>query len=208
MQKYIVAYLGLACWVMFYSVTVYAMEAGWEEVKNQHGVSVYSRHNESGYIEIKAHTRIDAKVSQFMALLENVALADQWIDGCEKVELLSAPNDSERIVHSYFSAPWPFKDRDMVTHSITQTNQETGNTIIDIKDLGKRYPSVDNYVRMENVSGRWTINNTRNQQIEITYQGFGEPAGKLPVWLANQIIVRSTFNTFTGLQEQLAKSPD
>ncbi len=38
---------------------------------------------------------------------------------------------------------------------------------------------------------------------EITYQGYGDPGGAVPNWLANRLIKNSSFETFVNMRKQI-----
>ena len=177
----------------------------WQLQIDKQDVQVYSRKTDSGYIEVKAVTNIKALPKDLLALLENVAIARQWIDNSERVELIDSPTADERIVHSFFAAPWPVKDRDMVTHSKTVFEQ-SGIVNIVVSDYSNHYPATNAYVRMANVSGKWTMQPTGSKQMKVIYQGSGEPSGNLPIWLANNLVKSSTYNTFKQMRMMLERN--
>lgn len=179
-----------------------AATENWEVQKDDDGIKVYSRKTNSGYEEIKATTIVEALPIDMLTLLDNVAIASKWIDSAEKVELINSPSENERIVHSYFQAPWPVKNRDMVTHSKTIFKQ-AGDVEIIVTDYSHVIPASNQYIRMENVRGVWSLKILAHGKMRVTYEGYGEPAGGLPVWLANRLVKSSTFNTFKQLRSQL-----
>ncbi|GAA0859208.1 START domain-containing protein [Aliiglaciecola litoralis] len=194
---------------LFISASVLADTAdlAWEVATQKQGISVFTRATASGYKEIKASMTINAHPMDFVNLLENIALAPQWIANCRKVELLEKRGNFERVVKSTFSAPWPVQDREMVTYSFTSIDPNNGKITIDISDMSQRYPDDkdDDNVRMLNVSGQWKLLKLENGLTTLSYQGYGEPAGNLPIWLSNQLVVSSVYTTFNNLREILQK---
>ena len=93
----------------------------------------------------------------------------------------------------------------MVTQSTTSVNQADGSVVIKIIDYTHHFPATKRYVRMEKVEGTWEIIPQQYQQVLIRYTGYGEPSGNLPRWLANQLLVSSTYDTFVQLQKLLSK---
>jgi len=177
----------------------------WKFEKKSSDVELYSQKTRSGFLKVKATTELPIEADLFLALLENVDIADNWIANCEKVEVINSPSDNERIVHTYFSAPWPVRDRDMVTYSKTSFDEMTNTITIRVRDYSSKLPGVENYVRMKNVNGVWTIKNSDENNISITYEGFGEPAGNIPIWMANNLLKSSTFETFKNMRAILKK---
>jgi hypothetical protein len=89
----------------------------------------------------------------------------------------------------------------MVTRSITRVEED--KISIKIDDVGQQYPSQSNTVRMTNIHGEWKVIKLANNFIEISYQGTGNASGNIPIWLANKVLIDSTYATFVNLSEIL-----
>ena len=182
-----------------FSETSLAITEEWQFERQKGQVKIYSRQTESGYKEIKAQTTVKSSPVALLLLLDDISRAPEWISENIEVKILSAPDKHERIVQSYFSAPWPIKDRDMITHSTTSIDKS--GVVIDISNKGEEFPKENDYVRMREVSGRWHATMVSDQICNISYQGSGNPSGNIPRWLANKVIINSTFETFLNLSE-------
>jgi hypothetical protein len=182
-----------------FSETSLAITEEWQLERQKGQVKIYSRQTESGYKEIKAQTTVKSSPVALLLLLDDISRAPEWISENIEVKILSAPDKHERIVQSYFSAPWPIKDRDMITHSTTSIDKS--GVVIDISNKGEEFPDENDYVRMREVSGRWHATMVSDQICNISYQGSGNPSGNIPRWLANKVIINSTFETFLNLSE-------
>jgi hypothetical protein len=169
----------------------------WKLEKQQQQITVSSKKSDSGYKNILATTIVKSRPEALLHLFDDVERGPLWIANCIKVEVISAPSENERIVHSYFSAPWPIKDRDMVTYSLSSVQQDSLSIVI--SNSGDTYPTNEAYVRMQNMFGEWKVNELANGEIQISYQGGGNPAGKLPRWVANKALIGATFETFINL---------
>ncbi len=187
----------------FVNHAVAAAQVEWEIKKAKKGITVSTRKTASGYKEVKATVTANATIQDFLALLDNTAIAPQWVDHCEKIELLAMPSDYERVVKTSFSAPWPVKDREMVTYSLTQFDEVNNIASIAISDASDNHPQTSSKIRMQGVKGKWTLITLDANSLSITYEGYGEPAGKMPKWLANRLVVTSTYKTFKNLRTTL-----
>lgn len=185
----------------------------WTLEKDEQNVAIYSRTTPTGYKEIKAVTQLESHPKALMKLLDDTEAGPGWISHCRKVETLDWFGADERTVHTFFSAPWPIQDRDMITYSKTDYDPQTGIITIKVTDKGSEHVRLNHYVRMEAVSGTWTVTPKSEGAIEITYQGYGEASGSIPTWLANRLLVSSTHETFVNMQQQIRlpryqKDPD
>ena len=173
--------------------------ADWKLEKQQDNVSIYSRDSDSGYKEIWGKVVVEANPHALITLLNDVAFSTQWIHNCTKVKILNDISPTERLINSFFSVPWPAKDRDMVFYSKTTL---THNTVrIEIFDRGDTIPQHQEYVRMQNMHGLWQADALQQGRSEITYIGGGNPGGNLPTFIANRELISSTFQTFQNLSK-------
>lgn len=175
----------------------------WKIEKQQSNIVVYSRSGNDGYAEVLAKIQLQSSLSALLLLLDDAEIAPDWIDHCLQIEIVTSKSLNERLVHAQFSAPWPLKKRDMYTFSNTYQDLQTLEITIDISDRGEQYPPEKSFVRMQNVSGQWHIAPLENGMVEISYQGSGDPAGNIPRWLANKLLISSTYTTFSNLKHML-----
>lgn len=170
----------------------------WKLEKQRDGVSVFSRPLSNHLLQIKALTTVQGSHERFIRLLEDVGHCAKWIANCKKVEVVAAPDQATRVVHTFFSAPWPIRDRDMVTRSITTKHQDILE--IRVQDAGQTFPLTPKHVRMTDVSGQWRLVEIPDGTMTVSYIGSGSPAGKIPDWLAKGALLDSTFETFSKLK--------
>jgi hypothetical protein len=184
-------------------VTLLNSNNGWAEdwklEKQKNNVSIYSKKNDSGFKQILVKTTVDANPYALVALLDDVTFSPQWIHNCLEVKVLEEISPTERLVNSFFAAPWPVKNRDMVFFSSTTIND--GVVQIEISDRGNTTPHNSKYVRMQNMHGIWKAIQLENGKSEITYTGGGNPGGNLPTFIANKELISSMFKTFQNLNK-------
>lgn len=171
----------------------------WKLEKQKNNVSIYSKQTDSGYKEILVKTTVDTNPYALVALLDDVTFSPQWIHNCLEVKILEEISPTERLVNSFFAAPWPIKDRDMVT--VSSTTVSDNMVQIQISDRGNTTPRHPKYVRMQNMHGLWEAIRLESGKSEITYTGGGNPGGNLPTFIANKEMISSMFKTFQNLSE-------
>ncbi|MBY8091797.1 START domain-containing protein [Vibrio fluvialis] len=178
-----------------------AQPVPWEMAKNQDGITIQTRKHRDGLVEIRAQMFVNTTYAAFMTLLEDSSNVPNWIDNVDSSRVLKQISDNENIVYTRFAAPWPARDRDMVTYS--QFKQFAGALVLTIKDASDQYPEQEGFVRIKAVKATWTLEKLTNGMTHIDYTAFADPGGMLPNWLANKLSVSSAFNTFEGLRTQL-----
>jgi hypothetical protein len=190
--------------VCFLSFGLMAQDGQWTLQKQQGSLSVFARPTSKGDYEVLAKTQTTNSLASVLFLLDDVERAPKWIAHCKKVVLINK-DGNKRWVHSLFDAPWPLKDRDMVTYSLISRNPETNAIKIEVHNRGELLPDENNFVRMQNVYGQWLISAIEPGLTEVRYQGAGNPAGNIPQWLANKLLIDSTFTTFQNMQRLLSQ---
>lgn len=191
------ALLWLTLWINF---SAHA-KPEWILEKEESNVSIHSRMTDTGYIEVKVKTQINTSPFALLKVLDDTAAACEWIAHCRSVEIMDWFANTRRTVRTNFSAPWPVKDRDMITASTAQIDRQQQSINIVITDKGQEYATLSNYQRMENVRGTWNTQRLENGMVEIEYIGYGEAAGSIPIWLANRLLISSTLDTFVNLRK-------
>ncbi|WP_154179442.1 START domain-containing protein [Vibrio furnissii] len=178
-----------------------ATPIAWHMAKSDNGITIQTRKHRDGLVEIRAQMLVPTTYAAFMNLLENSSNLPNWIDHVASSRVLKKISDHEHIVYTRFSAPWPARDRDMVTYS--QFQQFPGSLVLTIEDASDQYPEQEGFVRIKAVKATWTLEKLTNGMTHIDYTAFADPGGMLPNWLANKLSVSSAFNTFEGLRAQL-----
>lgn len=189
----------LAALVSTYSYS--ANEKTWTFIKTEQGITIEKRDHQDGLIEIRAQMLFPTRYSAFLLLLEDSDNIPNWIDNASHSRVLQQISSNENIVYTQFAAPWPAKDRDMVTYSRYQIVDGAFELLI--KDASDYLPQNPDYIRITAVRARWVLEKLTNGQTHIEYTAFANPGGALPDWLANQLSVDSALATFIGLKREL-----
>ncbi len=173
----------------------------WNLASASKNVTVYQRETQNNQLAVRGIAQLHSTTKAFLQLLDDTKRAPLWIANCREVTILSSDKNNIRIVHSKFDAPWPIKDRDMVTKSVSYYQHNI--LFIDIIDVGEQYPQTEGYVRMQQVNGQWKLFLAANGLLTIEYTGRADPAGKIPTWLANRTLISSVRETFENIVQQL-----
>ncbi len=175
----------------------------WKLAKSEDGIRVHTREHQGGLVEIRAQMFVETSYGAFLLLLEDSNNLPNWVDNVSKSEVLKQVSPTENIVYTKFAAPWPAKDRDMVTYSRYELLD--GAFQLEIKDASQQYPEQESYIRIKAVEAHWTLEKLTNGLTHINYTAYADPGGMLPDWLANKLSVSGAFNTFSALKAQLPK---
>ncbi|MFH0213650.1 START domain-containing protein [Vibrio alginolyticus] len=174
----------------------------WQFESDKNGITIYSREHSDGLVEIRARMFTPTSYGAFLTLLEDSDNIPNWIDNTSHSRVLNQISTTENIVYTQFKAPWPAKNRDMVTYSKYWVD-ELGFTI-EIKSAPDSYLAEQNgYVRIRSVDATWELQKLTNDTTLVEYKAFADPGGLLPNWLINKLSKESAWATFSNLRKEL-----
>ncbi|HHX8533830.1 TPA: START domain-containing protein [Vibrio alginolyticus] len=174
----------------------------WQFESDKDGITIYSREHSDGLVEIRARMFTPTSYGAFLTLLEDSDNIPNWIDNASHSRVLNQISATENIVYTQFKAPWPAKNRDMVTNSKYWVD-ELGFTI-EIKSAPDSYLAEQNgYVRIRSVDATWELQKLTNDTTLVEYKAFADPGGLLPNWLINKLSKESAWATFSNLRKEL-----
>lgn len=174
----------------------------WQQVRTKNGIQVFEKRHSSGFNSFKANMTTTGCISRFQSVLHDTANVDKWVSNVNHVEVLAQLNADENYVYTQFDAPWPVKNRDMVTYSKSELIN-SNNLLITIRSAPYFKPENNQYIRIKNLTANWSVVNIGDQRIEVTYQVHAEPGGDLPRWLVNNMTRSNMYTTFKKLRDYL-----
>tara|TARA_Y100001956_G_scaffold82909_1_gene106689 strand:- start:3050 stop:3691 length:642 start_codon:yes stop_codon:yes gene_type:complete len=190
--------------LIFCSYSSAQPKASWKFEESVDGISVYSREHKDGLVEIKSQMFTPTTYGAFLSLLEDSSNVPNWIDNVSHSRVLKQLSASENIVYTQFAAPWPAKDRDMVTYSKYSVD-ELGFTLSITDAPESTLVEQEGYIRISSVKAQWQLQKLTSGTTLIEYTAFADPGGALPDWLVNQLAKESARKTFEQLRLQLPK---
>jgi hypothetical protein len=176
----------------------------WKLWRDQDEIKIYSRMSGSGYLDIRATTKINTTLSAFIALLHDTARVPEWVQSVSDVTVIKVLGERSNIVHTQFQAPWPVANRDMVTFS-EYSQPEPCSLVLNISDRHDAIPELEGYIRIIDVRSRWLLAVQPGGSVNVDYQAHANTSGLLPKWIANRTSLQTAFKTFQALPQQLAE---
>lgn len=190
--------------------TTSASASEWELEKHDedNDIKVYTRlkpDSNSDFKEFKGTTHIKSRITALVALLDAPDLACEWMHNCVDFKFIEEVSDTQKYSYSINNAPWPVTDRDLVVYSDTQQNSHDYSVTISLSSAFDKVAEDDDYIRVKELNGTWTLTPMDNGLIEVTYQLFLDPAGSLPSMIASTTVVDTPYYTLLNLREIITK---
>lgn len=179
-------------------------QSEWELKKDRDGIKVYLSNSEDTKIKkFKVVTFVKATPIEIADAVVDLENNYKWFVNVEKAELLERLSKDAFIFKQVINVPFPFKNREVV--AMSSVNYLTNGVVrIDLKEKASYIPENEDYVRMPISRGYWILTPSKGGT-NVEYSFLADPAGDIPVWLANQFIVGSPLKTIKGLREYLEK---
>lgn len=196
--------------------TAAAAEA-WHLEKADQGVKVYLRdYPDSSIPEFKAVTRISASMGSILAVLLDVSAYPEWVHRCREAVSLEVVSNREQYIYQVNTLPFA-RDRDIILHA-ELVHRNHGREIIIELEAAPRYCQ-DNaaaicdsieaqpYIRIPEMVGSYRMEQLAGGTVEVTWQQFIDPGGKLPAWLIKAMISSVPLKTLSELHEMVERPP-
>ena len=177
----------------------------WQLVKDENGIKVYTRTlAHSDYKEFRGEMDVEAKLDALLTFIKNADRCPNWQYKCIKALTLS-----NGYIYKLSNLPWPLSDRYTVMQTQMHYDKQDKTYTLHLKNIerGKlsqqilaQLPVENDTVQMRYSDGYWQFKIDSPSIIHITYQMHGDPAGVIPVVLANQGVTNAAFVTLSNLK--------
>jgi len=137
------------------------------------------------------------------AMIGNPKDLEWWGENIRGIRVLSYEKDKHIQYYLIYDAPWPFKDRDLVADVRITTDPSSGTRTIYSVPLPDVIPENPELVRVTKYWQRWTIQPLNNGLIHLTLEGFIDPAGSVPAWLYNMVVIDTPLKLMREVQKRV-----
>ncbi len=178
----------------------------WQLRKEADGISVYSRQiQDVDYLEFKAVTKIPGKVASALALLNDTAACSQWLHRCVESHVITQISNLESIFYQVSKLPFPAKARDLVFHAVA-SQKPTGEILVTLRARPDLLPLAEP-IRIRHAYGTYLLEPLSDTTSRLTWQQYIDPAGSLPAWIVNRMLVDLPFNSLQAFRKLVTHQP-
>ncbi len=204
-MKYTVSMFSL---FILLQTAVFADPPSWETLDwnlefQEENLSIHTaRVNGSAFKAVKSRSTYKAPISGLIAMITDMSRFGQWVAGIKHASLIKKVSSTSQLCYNVNAAPFPLKDRDVV---ILQSLERVGENEVRIITISQNgiIPEKEQYTRMKNLTGMWILRSTSSEETELTYIVHVDPAGNVPSWVVNQMIIDLPRETMLGLHKAL-----
>ncbi len=197
----------LLLWGVFCSVCVSAnaQTAAWQLEREKDSITVSSRHrDEEKTKEFRVEMKSSYAVADFVRIIKEASLGTQWIHRAVRFETLETLNERTWYTYTEISIPWPFANKDLITHNTLLENTKEHNVTIRMVNQPTFRPQIEGISRLEHSEAQWRFETLPSGETLVAYEVFARSSGGLPAWLVNPIIVQGLYATLRDLRTVVA----
>jgi len=164
----------------------------WKFIKEQDGIKLFTRKEDGSSLKsFKGIMDVTSTMDKVCNLIGNVKNHDWWDENLREIKVLTYEKDKYFQYYLIYKVPWPFTDRDLCVETHVTTDPLTGRRVMTATPLNNVVPEKPDLIRIKNYWQKWTIQPMGNGVIRLTLEGFVDPAGNVPSWLYNMVIVET-----------------
>jgi len=182
----------------------------WQQSETHKNITIYTRsYKGSNFNAFKAVAKIDHSIESIFAVISDPTSCPLWVDNClESYNYVNHQQEKTQFKNRYGYAlshlPWPFKNRDLIVNIVTSNNPETNEITITMSSDKNLISDTDEAVHITDSHTKYILRPINKNQTELIWMQHTEPAGKLPAWLVNSMIISLPLKSTANL-ENIAK---
>ena len=176
----------------------------WDFIKEKDGIKIYTcKETGKSLKSFKGVTDINAPAEKIFELIEDVNNTDWWDKNLTQIRVLLYEKNKRAQYYLVYELPWPVKNHDLCVDVKITIDQATGERKITAVSLNGVIPERTDMVRIKDYRQTWTIIPAGKEMTHVILEGFVDPAGNIPDWISNMVIIDSPFKAISGVRKQL-----
>ena len=178
-----------------------AADTEWRLEKEGSGITVHTRSVQgSPHRAVRSRMVVDTPIVELVALLKDKDACSEWVRFCEASHVHETLGAQEEYVYTVNDMPWPLADRDVLSHVTWTAEPDTGAIRMDARATQDVLEARDNRIRLTDAMASWTFRPMEGGRVEVISEVHVDPAGPVPAWITNGLLVDAPFATMKQLR--------
>ena len=180
-----------------------AVAQSWDFIKEKDGIKIFTRRDPRKSLKsYKGVTDVKASAEMVFAMIENVNNTDWWDKNLNQIKVLFYEKYKRAQYYLVYELPWPVTDRDLCVDVIVTADPGTGAYTITAVPLQGVIPEHAGINRIKEYRQTWTVTPVGKDLSHVELEGYVDPAGSIPDWLSNMLIVDSPLKVMGGVRQR------
>jgi hypothetical protein len=178
----------------------------WDFIKEKDGIKIYTRVEDGKLLKsYKGVTVINVGTEKIFALMEDTTNTEWWDKNLTHIKVLQYEKGKRVRYYMVYDLPWPVIDRDLCVDVTISKDTVTGEGKFCAVSINGVIPEHNDMVRIKDYRQTWTIIPAGKEITDIILDGYVDPAGIIPKWISNMLIIESPIKAISGLKQAMAK---
>lgn len=195
--------------ILFSPLAPAAKDDGWviaAKARSAEDISLWTRTIPGASLKaFRGSMHTDAPLESVAALLYDMRYMCDWIFRCKEARFVGTAENGDSYIYLAIKGIWPVGDRDAVLRVTPVWDTATGALTLKGVAAPDRLPEVDGYVRIPAIESSWRVTPVTGGLMHIEMEGHVDPAGYVPLWLANTVVTLVPRFTLHSVRELLRK---
>jgi len=178
----------------------------WDFIKEKDGIKIYTRIEAGKSLKsYKGVADINSPAKKVFALIEDVNNTDWWDKNFNQIKVLLYEKNKRAQYYLVYNLPWPVTNRDLCVDVQVTFDSVAGVGRITATPLPGGSPERQDMIRIKEYRQTWNVEPAGKEMAHVVLEGYIDPAGSIPDWLTNMLIVDSPFKVISGVKQRLEK---
>lgn len=203
------ALLGTALLALLLSGIAGAAADGWvtaAKARTPEDISLWTRSVPGAALKaFRGATHVTVPMESAVAFVYDISTMTRWIFRCQEARLLAEESDGSRVIHLKIKGIWPMDDRDAVIRVTPTLDTATGELRLTGIAAPDYLPKQEGYIRIPSIESSWLMKPAANGLLRVELTGHVDPAGNVPLWLANSVVTLVPRYTLKHMRELVSE---
>jgi hypothetical protein len=188
------------------TATATSAEACWgDPVREKAGIRVYTRPVAGSVFKaFRGEVTLATTLDSVLALLNDIPACVDWLHQCKSARLLEEVSFQQRYFYQASNMPFPVKDRDYVLLATLSIHEDRQGVRLRLEARPEYLPETKD-VRIRQISGFYDLTRCQddngNEIVALVWEQHVDPAGDIPKWLVNLLMVDIPYNSLRDFRE-------
>lgn len=153
--------------------------------------------------EMRVSFAVEAQPDSIISMFTDTDMFSQWSAGLEKCNMIDKDSASW-IMYNLYDAPWPFKQRDLITeYKLVRTDSKTTLNMTGKPNL---LPEYEDVMRMKLYEGYWSFQPLSNGLTHVEFHTVSFTGPIIPRFLQDPVLQKTFINSMKKLKALLNHS--
>lgn len=144
---------------------------------------------------------VDSPIQALVAIIRDTEACREWAQFCAESYVHESLSAEEAYIYTLNDMPWPVADRDVLSHVTWTVDAETGQVDMEAVATQGILEPHPGHVRLTDARSHWTLRPLEDGRVEVETFAHVDPAGPVPAWITNRLLVDAPFRTLQQLRE-------